>query len=140
MSSFIRIDHFLRRGEIFGLQVSTCCTILHAEIRANSSVGFMLKRLIAAVLKAFLMILDKVFLLVRKKVVPLYPYDKRTKVITLPKEVERQLRRLVADGNKVEAVRQVIRLTGAGLRLSKDYVDSLARKDRDRTNKRHRDA
>jgi hypothetical protein len=38
----------------------------------------MLKRLIAAVLKAFLMILDKVFLLVRKKVVPLYPYDRRT--------------------------------------------------------------
>jgi hypothetical protein len=68
----------LRRGEIFGLQVSTYCTILHAEIKANSSVGFMLKRLIAAVLKAFLMILDKVFLFVRKKVVPLYPYDKRT--------------------------------------------------------------
>src|ERR671922_2260447 len=67
----------------------------------------MLKRLIAAVLKAFLMILDKVFLFVRKKVVPLYPYDKRTKAITLPKEVERQLRRLVAEGNKVEAVRQV---------------------------------
>jgi hypothetical protein len=43
----------------------------------------MLKRLIAAVLKAFLMILDKVFLLARKKVVPLYPYDKRTKAITL---------------------------------------------------------
>jgi hypothetical protein len=54
----------------------------------------MLKRLIAAVLKAFLMILDKVFLLARKKVVPLlYPYDKRTKAITLPKEVGRQLRR-----------------------------------------------
>jgi hypothetical protein len=67
----------------------------------------MLNRLIVAVLKAFLMILDKVFFLARKKVVPLYPYDKRTKVITLPKEVERQLRRLVADGNKVEAVRQV---------------------------------
>jgi ribosomal protein L7/L12 len=100
----------------------------------------MLNRLIAAVLKAFLMILDKVFFLARKKVVPLYPYDKRTKVITLPKEVERQLRRLVADGNKVEAVRQVIRLTGAGLRLSKDYVDSLARKDRDRTNTHYRDA
>jgi ribosomal protein L7/L12 len=100
----------------------------------------MLNRLIAAVLKAFLMILDKVFFLARKKVVPLYPYDKRTKVITLPKEVERQLRRLVADGNKVEAVRQVIRLTGAGLRLSKDYVDSLARKDRDRTNTHYRHA
>jgi ribosomal protein L7/L12 len=100
----------------------------------------MLKRLIAAVLKAFLMILDKMFLLVRKKFVPLYPYDKRTKAITLPKELERQLRRLVAEGNKVEAVRQVTRLTGAGLRVSKDYVDSLVRKDRGRTNKRHRDA
>jgi ribosomal protein L7/L12 len=61
-------------------------------------------------------------------------------MITLPKEVERQLRRLVAEGNKVEAVRQVTRLTGAGLRVSKDYVDSLAGKDRGRTNKRHRDA
>jgi hypothetical protein len=57
----------------------------------------MLNRLIVAVLKVFLMILDKVFFLARKKVVPLYPYDKRTKAITLPKEVERQLRRLVAD-------------------------------------------
>jgi hypothetical protein len=100
----------------------------------------MLKRLLASVLKAFLMILDKVFLLARKKVVPLYPYDKRTKVIPLPKEVERQLRRLVADGNKVEVVRQVTRLTGAGLRVSKDYVDNLVRKDRGGTNKRHRDA
>jgi ribosomal protein L7/L12 len=100
----------------------------------------MLKRLIAAVLKVFLMILDKVFFLARKKVVPPYPYDKRTRAITLPKEVERQLRRLVADGNKVEAIRQVTRLTGAGLRVSKDYVDSLVRKDHGRTNKRHRDA
>jgi ribosomal protein L7/L12 len=100
----------------------------------------MLKRLLASVLKAFLIILDKVFFLARKKVVPLYPYDKRTKAITLPKEVERQLRCLVADGNKVEAVRQVTRLTGAGLRVSKDYVDSLARKDRGRTNTRYRDA
>jgi ribosomal protein L7/L12 len=100
----------------------------------------MLNRLIVAILKAFLMILDKVFFLARKKVVPLYPYDKRTKAITLPKEVERQLRRLVADGNKVEAVRQVTKLTGAGLRVSKDYVDSLARKARGRINTRYRDA
>jgi hypothetical protein len=138
--SILMIDHFLHRGGIFGLQVSTCCTILHAEIGPNPSVGFMLKRLLASVLKAFLMILDKVFLFARKKVVPLHPYDKRTKAITLPKEVERQLRRLVAEGNKVEAVRQVTRLTGAGLRVSKDYVDSLAGKDCGRTNKRHRDA
>ena len=67
----------------------------------------------------------------------LYPYDRRTQAITLPKEVERQLRRLVADGNKVEAIRQVTRLTGAGLRVSKDYVDRLAWKDRSRTTKRH---
>ena len=100
----------------------------------------MLKRLLASVLKAFLMILDRVFLFARKKVVPLYPYDKRTKAITLPKEVERRLRRLVAEGNKVEAVLQVTRFTGAGLRVSKGYVDSLARKDRGRTNKHHRDA
>jgi hypothetical protein len=82
----------------------------------------MLKRLIAAVLKAFLMILDKVFLLARKKVVPLYPYDKRTKAITLPKEVERQLRRLVAEGNKVEAIRQVKGLPGQASEYQKTML------------------
>ena len=86
----------------------------------------MLNRLIGAALKAFLVILDKVFILTRKRVTPLYPYNKKTKTITLPKEVEKEILRIISSGNKVEAVKQVTRLTGAGLRISKDYVDKLA--------------
>lgn len=61
---------------------------------------------------------------------PLYPYDKKSKTITLPREVEKDLRRMISKGDKVEAVRQVTRLTGAGLRVSKDYVDRLVRTKR----------
>lgn len=86
----------------------------------------MLNRLIGAVLKAFLIILDKFFSLTRKRITPLYPYDKKTKTITLPKEVEKEILRIISGGNKVEAVKQVTRLTGAGLRISKNYVDKLA--------------
>ncbi|MGQ0603159.1 MAG: ribosomal protein L7/L12 [Anaerolineales bacterium] len=32
---------------------------------------------------------------------------------------------LVIDGNKIEAVKRVTELTGAGLRQAKDYVDHL---------------
>ena len=60
-----------------------------------------------------------------RSVPPQYPYDQTTDTIELPKKVEKRLRRLVLAGNKVEAVKQVTRLTGAGLRVSKDYVDSL---------------
>jgi ribosomal protein L7/L12 len=45
----------------------------------------------------------------------------------LPAQIERELRRLVSTGNKVEAMQRVISLTGAGLRVSKDYVDTLAK-------------
>ena len=85
----------------------------------------MLNRLRLSVLKAVLVMLDKVFILTRKKVVPLYPYDKRTQTINLPQQVEKQLRHLIADDNKVEAIRQVAQLTGANLRLSKNYVDRM---------------
>ena len=59
---------------------------------------------------------------------PPYPYNMETGGICLPKKIEGELRELVIAGNKVEAVKRVIRLTGAGLRVSKDYVDSLAGK------------
>jgi len=77
-------------------------------------------------MEKFLSSLDKAFEKVRKPVVPLYPYDKRTDTITLPEKVEKELRQLVLAGNKVEAMKRVTRLTGAGLRVSKDYVDRLA--------------
>ena len=63
-----------------------------------------------------------------KKVTPLYPYDPKTNAIQLPQNAEQELRLLVLTGNKVEAVKRVTELTGAGLRVSKDYVDNLARK------------
>ncbi len=76
-------------------------------------------------MKDFLTFLEEEFERVRKPVVPLYPYDKTTNVISLPPKVEKRLRQLVLKGQKAEAVKQVTRLTGAGLRLSKDYVDNL---------------
>jgi ribosomal protein L7/L12 len=39
--------------------------------------------------------------------------------------VEDHLRELVRTGQKIEAVKQVTRLTGASLRVAKDYVDGL---------------
>lgn len=82
-------------------------------------------RLIASLLKAFLVLLEQIFAVTRDKAIPLYPYDKRIDAITLPSTIRKELIELVAAGNKVEAVRRVARLTGAGLRTSKDYVDGL---------------
>ncbi len=61
----------------------------------------------------------------REEPTPLYPYDERTNRISLPAEIEKELRQLVATGNKIEAMRRVLQLTGAGLKVSKDYVDQL---------------
>jgi ribosomal protein L7/L12 len=62
---------------------------------------------------------------VREKVEPVYPYEAKTGAIHLPRQIENELRGLVIAGDKVEAVKRVTRLTGAGLRLAKDYVDRL---------------
>lgn len=77
-------------------------------------------------MKDLLAFLEEKFEQVREPVIPLYPYDKQTNKISLPPKIEKKLKRLVLKGQKVEAVKQVTRLTGAGLRISKDYVDSLA--------------
>jgi hypothetical protein len=74
-----------------------------------------------------LQLLEKEFERVRDKTPPLFPYDLKTNKIALPYEIEGELRHLVATGRKVEAVKRVTKLTGAGLRVSKDYVDSLAK-------------
>jgi ribosomal protein L7/L12 len=73
-----------------------------------------------------LAMLEKAFAKYRKKVKPLFPYDAQTDAIHLPHDIEEALRHLVLTGKKVEAFQRVIELTGAGLRVSKDYVDSLA--------------
>ena len=84
-------------------------------------------RLITSLLKAFLVLLERIFAVTRDKATPRYPYDKRTDVITLPSTIRKELLELVEVGNKVEGVRRVARLTGAGLRTSKNYVDGLQR-------------
>ena len=82
------------------------------------------------VLQALLVVLEKVFALLRKKAVYPFPYNRRTHTISLPAQIEREVRRLVSTGKKVEAMQRVISLTGAGLRVSKDYVDSLPKHSR----------
>jgi ribosomal protein L7/L12 len=76
-------------------------------------------------LAQILALLEEEFERVRPKIKPVYPYDAKTGQIHLPRNIEQKLRQLALAGNKPEAVKQVARLTGAGLRLSKDYVDSL---------------
>ncbi len=72
-----------------------------------------------------LAMLEEAFAKFRKKVKPPFPYDAKTQVIRLPHTIEEELRHLILTGKKVEAFRLVTELTGAGLRVSKDYVDSL---------------
>ena len=73
-----------------------------------------------------LAMLEKAFAKYRKKVKPRFPYDAQTNVIHLPHDIEEALRHWVLTGKGVEAVKRVAELTGAGLRVSKDYVDRLA--------------
>ena len=54
-----------------------------------------------------------------------YPYDNKTGQIKLPQEIEREIRQLVQSGQKIEAMKRVLDLTGAGLRYSKVYVDQF---------------
>jgi hypothetical protein len=72
-----------------------------------------------------LSLLEKAFEANREKITPRFPYDKQMGSIRLPIYVEEELRHLVLAGSKVEAVKRVAQLTGAGLRVSKDYVDNL---------------
>ncbi len=58
---------------------------------------------------------------------PPYPYDPKTNTITLPVDVREEVVKLAAAGNKVAAIQRVLQLTGAGLKISKDYVDTLGR-------------
>ncbi len=61
----------------------------------------------------------------RPKIKPAYPYNQKKNEIHLPDEIVADLKFLLSAGNKVAAVKRVAELTGAGLRLSKDYVDAL---------------
>jgi hypothetical protein len=69
--------------------------------------------------------LDELYEKTRKKIRPLYPYDKKTGKIDLPDDIVADLKFLMLVGRKPEALKRVAELTGAGLRASKDYIDSL---------------
>jgi ribosomal protein L7/L12 len=74
-----------------------------------------------------LLLLEKGFAIMREKSTPPFPYDEDTNKITLPADIQKEIRHLVATGNKARAVSRVTKLTGAGLRVSKDYVDALTK-------------
>jgi hypothetical protein len=69
--------------------------------------------------------LDDLYEKTRKKVDPLYPINKKTGKIELPDDIVADLKFLILVGRKPEALKRVAELTGAGLRISKDYIDSL---------------
>ena len=76
-------------------------------------------------LEAFLWGLDKLFQITRKRVEPTYPYDSKTGKIIFPKNIENAIYQMAIKEDKPKAVKKVTELTGAGLRVSKDYVDNL---------------
>jgi len=61
----------------------------------------------------------------RRKITPRYPINQKTGKIELPEDVIADLKFFLLVGNKPAAVKRVAELTGAGLRASKDFVDSL---------------
>jgi hypothetical protein len=69
--------------------------------------------------------LEKLYEQQRPKIKPKYPYDRKTDTIQLPPEIVEDLKFTLLAGNKAAAVKRVAELTGAGLRVSKDFVDSL---------------
>jgi len=69
--------------------------------------------------------IEKLYEKERKKIVPVYPVNKKTGKIELPEEVIADLKFFLLAGNKTAAVKRVVELTGATLRMSKDFVDGL---------------
>ena len=69
--------------------------------------------------------LDDLYEKTRKKVDPLYPINRKTGKIELPDDLVADLKFLMLVGRKPEALKRVAELTGAGLRISKDYIDGL---------------
>jgi len=56
-----------------------------------------------------------------------YPFNRETGEINLPDNIVKELKKLLAkdDLGKIEALRRTVSMTGAGLKVSKDYLDSL---------------
>ena len=70
-------------------------------------------------------ILEKLYECRRPKIKAKYPYNRETDTIHLPPEVIVELKEFLAIGEKPKALKRVAELTGASLRISKDYVDDL---------------
>ena len=66
-------------------------------------------------------LLEDAFEAIRKPSIPPYPYDKRTNTISLPVEVEKEVRSIALKEGGPQAVKKVAYLTGARLGLSKRY-------------------
>lgn len=56
---------------------------------------------------------------------PLYPYDKSTDTISLPPASEKEILHTASTKGTPVAMKKVMDLTGAGLKVSKDYIDGL---------------
>jgi ribosomal protein L7/L12 len=72
-----------------------------------------------------LQVIEKLYEKERKKIIPIYPVDKKIGKIELPEEIIADLKFFLLTGNKAAAVKRVVELTGATLRMSKDFVDGL---------------
>ena len=75
--------------------------------------------------EAVLWSLDKLFEITRKRVKPAYPYNRETRKINLPETIQNEIYQVAIKVGKPKAVKEVTELTGAGLRISKNYVDNL---------------
>ena len=61
---------------------------------------------------------------------PLYPYDKSTDTISLPPALEKDILNLAVTKGVPIAMKKVMDLTGAGLKVSKNYIDNLMGRNR----------
>ncbi|MCX6057388.1 MAG: class I SAM-dependent methyltransferase [Chloroflexi bacterium] len=75
--------------------------------------------------RAGLQVIEKLYEKERKKIVPVYPVNKKIGKIELPEEIIADLKFFLLAGNKAAAVKRVVELTGATLRMSIDFVDGL---------------
>lgn len=57
--------------------------------------------------------------------VPPYPLDTKSNKIRLPGSVRQEVRLILQKQGKPAAMQRVMHLTGAGLRVAKEYVDKL---------------
>lgn len=64
----------------------------------------------------------------RKLPKPLYPYNKKTKEIILPENIETELRSLYFSKTKSDAMIKLTELTGAELHLASEFIENLMQK------------